>query len=47
MLKVVYGYETVEEHDPMIGLAQQGIACLEEATSPGHLIELIPWCKDF
>lgn len=45
LLKIVYGYDTVEGRDPMIALVRQGIACLEEATSPGQAIELFPLCE--
>lgn len=45
ILKIVYGYDTLEENDPMIAVVQEGIACLEEATKPGYLIDLFPWCK--
>ena len=31
----------------MIALVHQGIACLEEATLPGHAIEIIPWRESF
>jgi len=44
LLKIVYGYDTMEGKDPMIALVHQGIACLEEATSPGQAIEMFPWC---
>jgi len=29
----------------MIALVHDGISCFEEATRPGHLIELIPWSE--
>ena len=45
LLKIVYGYDTLEEQDPMIALIQQGFSCVEEATSSGHAIELFPWRK--
>ena len=41
---VVYGYDTLEENDPMIAVVQKGIACLEDATKPGCLVKLFPWC---
>ena len=44
VLKMVYGYETQEEDDPMIYAAHHGLAMANKASEPGYLIELIPWC---
>jgi len=46
ILKVVYGYDTLEVNDPMIALAHEGISYVESGTKSGYLIELIPWSNN-
>ena len=44
VLKIAYGYDTLENDDPFINLAHKALVANDGATKPGQLIEVIPWC---
>jgi len=43
-MKTVYGYDTLDDDDPLIATANDVLAKAIEVTEPGYLIELLPWC---
>jgi len=45
VLKTVYGYDTLEDDDPMMEISNNFLPYAREATKPGFLIELLPWSE--
>jgi len=43
VLKIVYGYDTLDNNDPMIEKAHQFNTDVDVVTQPGYLIEVLPW----
>jgi len=43
ILKAVYGYDTLEDGDPIIATANRFLSKMGEITEPGYLVELLPW----
>lgn len=43
ILKIAYGYDTLDNDDPMIGKAHAFNSGVDIVTEPGYMIELLPW----
>ena len=44
-LKIVYGYDMIQDDDPMVKLMHEGTSNLhDESSGPGQILEFIPWC---
>lgn len=45
MLSLVYGYETAEEEDRILGLTQEGQRLVSTSFLPGaRMVSDVPWC---
>ena len=45
LLKIVYGYDTLDDNDPMIDIVHDGMSLIGEVCEDDRWIEFIPWRK--
>ncbi|KAI5118845.1 hypothetical protein M0805_006164 [Coniferiporia weirii] len=46
IMMMAYGHEALPDNDPYLTIAEEGVAALAEAATPGvFLVEVIPWLK--
>jgi hypothetical protein len=44
MLRDTYGYEVLDEHDPIIAIANEALDQFSRTTAPPYyLVEFLPW----
>lgn len=43
ILKIVYGYDTLDEDDPMVKHVNNILSVLGDASAPGQILEVLPW----